>query len=339
MSEPGVRALRELITASWLSQAIYVAARLGIADLVVDGPRSVDELAAATDVNSDALYRVLRAVASAGLLAESGPRRFSLAPLGHYLRTGYPDSVRHLAIWYGEEVFRSYADILQSVKDGRPVFERIHGKDMWAYLASHPSANETFNLAMGTSRWQDQRPIIEAYDFRGIKCLVDVGGGEGSMLAAVLHAHPEMTGVLVDLPNVVRGAQRHLESAGVADRCRVVAGSVYDALPGGGDAYVLSSVLHFMDDQQVLVALGRVREAIAARGRVLVIERVLPPDDSPHFGKLLDLTMLVLLGGRERTEAEFRALYERSGFRLSRVVWLPFFVAGIGLGVVEGEPV
>jgi hypothetical protein len=331
-----VKALREKITASWLSQVIYVAARLGIADLLVEGARSVDELAAKTGANADALYRVLRAVASAGLFAESEPRRFSLTPLGNYLRTGYPDSVRHLAIWYGEEVFRSYAEIMQSVQTGKPVFERIHGMDMWGYLASNPSVNETFNLAMGTSRWQDQRPIVDAYDFRGIRCLVDVGGGEGSMLAAVLHAHPEMTGVLVDLPNVVLGAERHLASAGVADRCRIVAGSCYDALPRGGDAYVLSSVLHFMSDEQALVALGRVREAMAVDGRVLVIERILPADDAPHFGKLLDLTMLVLLGGRERTEAEFRALYARSGFRLSRVVPLPFFVAGIGLGVVEG---
>jgi hypothetical protein len=334
-----VRKLREMVTAAWTSQALYVAAKLGIADLLAAGPRSADELAAATKCHPGALYRLLRALASVGVFTEVEPRRFGMTPLAEGLQTEVSGSARHLAIWYGEDVFRAWADALHSFRTGEPAFDHVFGMSMWEHFARNPESSEHFNIGMGARRWQDQRPLVDSFDFGKIKRLVDVGGGQGSMLAAILNAHHAMEGVLVDLPSALEGAPALLAEAGVSDRCTIVAGSGLDPLPQGGDAYMFSSVLHALDDAQAHATLTRVREAIAPSGRVLIVERVLAPGDQPHFGKLVDLVMLLMNGGRERTEREFGELLAGSGFRLERTVPLPFFIAGIDLSIVEGVAV
>jgi hypothetical protein len=191
---------------------------------------------------------------------------------------------------------------------------------------------------MGVPRWTDQIPLVRAYDFTGIRRLVDVGGGQGSMLAAILHEYPAMTGVLLDLASARNGTSKHFAEAGVAGRCEFVERSCFDPLPAA-DAFWLSCLVHALDDERAAAAFARVREAIHPEGRMLVVERVVPEGDAPSFAKLLDVTMLVVTGGRERTEAEFADLFNRTGFSLRRVAPLPYVPAGIGLSILEARPV
>jgi hypothetical protein len=332
-----VQRLREMVVASWSAQAIYAAAKLGIADLLASEPKTAAELAAATNTSPDALYRVLRALASVGVFTEVSPRLFAMTPLAEGLRTGVPGSVRHLTMWYGEDVFRAYAEIGHSLGTGQPAFSRVFGADLWTHFARNAESSATYNAGMGVARWTDQIPLVRAYDFAGIRKIVDVGGGQGSMLAAILHENPAMRGVLLDLASARNGHSRHFEDAGVAERYEFVEGSCFDRLPAA-DAYWLSCLLHALDDERATAALARVREAIHPEGRLLVVERIVPEGDAPSFAKLLDVTMLVVAGGRERTEAEFASLFQRSGFALRRIVQLPYVPAGIGLGILEARP-
>lgn len=338
MSADPIQTLREMVVASWSAQAIYVAAKLGIADRVAAGPRAVEDLAAETETSPDALYRVLRALASVGVFTEVAPRRFGMTPLAEGLRTNVPGSVRHLTMWYGEDVFRAFGDILHSVRTGQPAFSRVFGEDLFTHFARNAESSATYNTGMGVARWTDQLPLVKAYDFSGIRRLIDVGGGQGSMLAAILHEYPTVTGVLLDLASARNGHSQHFVDAKVADRYQFVEGSCFDPLPAA-DAYWLSCLVHMLDDARTALAFTRVREAIEPSGRLLVVERVVPEGDVPSFAKLLDLTMLVVPGGRERTEAEFGALLAKTGFALTRVVPLPYVPAGIGLSIIEAKPV
>jgi O-methyltransferase/methyltransferase family protein len=326
--------LLQMMTGYWVSQALYVAAKLGVADLLADGPRPVEALAAATQTDAPSLRRVLRALASVGVFTEARPGTFALTPLAALLRTGTPDSMRALAIMYAEEQYRAWADVLHSVQTGKTAFEQQFGTSYFAYLAQHPEADRVFNEAMTGYTTQLVGAVVDAYDFSPFKAFVDVGGGYGTLLAAILRRHPVARGILFDQPHVVAAAGEQLAAAGVAERCTTVGGDFFVEVPAGGDAYVLAQILHDWDDERSVAILLQSRRAMPAHGKLLVVELVLPPGEEPFFGKWLDLHMLVMLGARERTATEYEALFRSAGFVLARVV-----PTAAGPSIVEAVPV
>lgn len=326
--------LLQMMTGYWGSQALYVAAKLGIADLLADGPVDSAELATATGSDARSLHRVLRALASVGVFTEVIPGRFALTPLADLLRTGPPHSMRALAIMYAEEQYHAWGDILHSVRTGAPAFEQRYGSGYFDYLARHPASGQVFNEAM--TGWTNQvaGAVATTYDFSPFGTVVDVAGGHGALLADILRRNPTMRGILFDLPLVAAGAARALRDAGLGERCDTVGGDFFtDALPTG-DAYVLAQILHDWDDERSVAILEQCRRAMPDHGKLLVVELVLPPGDEPSFGKWLDLHMLALNSGRERTTAEYDALFRASGFALARVIPTP-----PGPSVVEALPI
>jgi O-methyltransferase domain/Dimerisation domain len=309
-----------MMTGYWISKAIYVAAKLGVADLLTEGPRNADELAAATQTQADALYRVLRALASVGIFSEVAPRRFALTPLAELLRSDTPDSMRALAIMYAEEQYRAWDNVLHSVQTGQPAFEHAFGARYFDYFATHPEASRVFNEAMVGWTNQVTTAVVAAYDFSPFGVVADVAGGHGALLAAILKSNPTARGILFDLPQVVAGAEPFLTAAGVADRCARVGGDFFAEMPQGADAYVLSQILHDWDDERSVAVLRQVRMVMPNHGKLLVVELVLPEGNDPFLGKWLDLHMLVLLGGQERTVAQYATLLREAGFELTGVV-------------------
>lgn len=317
---PPPAALLQMMTGYWLSKAIYVAAKLGVADFLAEGPRNTDELAAVTQTHADALYRVLRALASVGIFSEVAPSRFALTPLAALLRSDTPDSMRALAIMYAEEQYRAWDDVLHSVRTGQPAFERAFGTRYFDYFATHPEASRVFNEAMVGWTTQVTDAVVAAYDFSPFGVVADVGGGHGALLAAILTCNPVARGILFDLPQVVEGAESFLTAAGVVDRCTRTGGDFFAEMPAGADAYVLSQILHDWDDERSVAILRQVRRAMPDHGKLLVVELVLPEGNDPFLGKWLDLHMLVLLGGQERTVAQYTTLLREAGFELAGVV-------------------
>lgn len=331
--EPPQVALLRMMTGYWVAQDVSVAARLGIADHLRDGPLPVADLATATGTHARSLHRLLRALASAGVFAETGDGAFGLTPAAEFLRSDAPDSMRSLAIMYGGEQYRAWADLFASVRTGEPVFEQVFGAAYFPYLAAHPEADRTFNEAMTGWSAQVDRALVAAYDFSPFGTVIDVGGGHGRMLAAILAAYPTVRGVLFDQPRVVAGAESQLAAAGVAARCELVGGDFFESVPAGGDAYVLAQILHDWDDGRSARILANCRRAIAPNGRLLLVELVIAPGNAPDFGTFLDLHMMTLLGGRERTAEEYAALLAAAGFELGRVV-----PTGAGASIVEAVP-
>lgn len=333
MNEEGARpaaALRRMINGYQVSQAIHVAATLSIADLLAGGSRGVDELAEASGTHAPSLYRLLRALASVGVLHEEDERRFSLTPLGEPLRSYAPESLAGWAAFVGRPYYwQAWSELLHSIRTGENAFRHVYGANVWEYRSAHPEESAIFDRAMTSTTRQVERAVIEAFDFGRFRTLVDVGGGRGALLAAVLAKHPEMTGVLFDQPHVV--SRDLLEAARVADRCRVVAGSFFEAVPEGGDAYVLKEIIHDWEDQQAVAILTVCRRAMPDTGSVLVIERELGRPNEDPGPKFADLNMLVSPGGRERTLPEYAALFEAAGLRLAGTT-----PTGSGMQVIEG---
>lgn len=326
--------LLQMMTGYWVSQAIYVAAKLGLGDCLADGPRGTDDLAAATGVHAPSLHRLLRALASRGVFTEASPGYFALTPLAALLQTGTSGSMRALAITYNEEQYRAWGDLLHSVRSGQPAFESQFGMGPFAYFAQHPEADRVFNEAMIDWTNQIADAVASTYDFSPFETVVDVGGGHGTLLAALLRRNRHAEGILFDLPHVVAEAEKLLAAAGVADRCARIGGDFFAAVPEGGDVYVLAQILHDWDDDRCVAILERCRRAMPPHGKLLVVELVLPPGEEAFFGKWLDLHMMVITGGRERTAAEYDALFRAAGLALTGVVPTP-----PGPSVVEAVPV
>lgn len=327
-------ALLQMISGAWISAAIYVAAKLGIADFLKDGPRSCDELAGSTGAHARSLYRLLRGLASVGVFAEVGGGVFGLTSLAEYLRSDIPDSMRAMAIMCGEDPYRAaWANLLHSVRTGETAFEHIYKLGRYQYLTQNPKAAEVFNAAMTSFTAQMCTAVVKAYDFSGFERIVDVGGGQGALIRTILEAHPHLSGVLFDRPPVIEGARRLIEAAGLGGRCELVAGDFFVSVPGGADAYIISHVIHNWDDDRSIATLKNCRRAMARGEKLLVVEEVIPPGNDPSYGKLMDLNMLVMTGGLERTEAEYRALYTASGFELTRVIPTASLMS-----VIEGIP-
>jgi hypothetical protein len=323
-----------MMTGYWVSQAIYVAAKLGIADLLAEGPRSAEELAAATQAHAGALYRVLRALASVGIFSEVSPSHFALTPLADLLRSGTPNSMRALAIVYAEALYRAWAEALYSVRTGEPAFERVFGVPPFEYFEQNPASGEVFNEAMVGWTSQITQAITAAYEFSPFGTIADIGGGHGALLAAILHSTPAARGILFDLPHVVAGADPFLSAAGVSGRCTRVGGDFFVEIPAGADAYVLAQILHDWDDEHSVAILRQVRRAMPDHAKLLVVELTLPEGDAPAFGKWMDLHMLVLLNGRERTAAQYAQLFHAAGLTLVRTI-----PTSTGQSIVEAIPV
>jgi hypothetical protein len=318
-----------------ISQLIHVAAKLGIADVLKDGPQSCDDLAKAVRAQPRALYRLLRTLASLEIFAEDAEGRFALTPLAASLQTDVPDSVRSMAIMAGEDwSWRPYGALLQTIQTGETAFAHVFGTGLYSYLAQHAEASESFYARMMASTKPSAAAVLDAYDFSGLHTIVDVGGGHGALITAILQAHPDMQGMLFDLPHVLEGARAVIEAERVADRCVLVAGSYLEAVPSGGDAYVLKSIMEDVDDERATRILQNCRQAMAGSGRLLVVDWVLPPSNAPSRVQFTDLAMLVMTGGAVRTEAEFQRLFESAGFRLSHMV-----PTASHQSILEGVPV
>jgi hypothetical protein len=321
-----------MINGYQVSQAIYVAASLGIADLVKDGSRTSDELAAATETDPPTLYRLLRALAAVGVLHEEDGRRFSLAPVGEPLRSDHPQSIRGWAAFIGRPYhWEAWGHLLQSVRTGENAFWLLNGTDIWSYRAERPDESAIFDRAMMALTTASNRALLDAYDFGRFGTVCDVGGGNGALLASLLAKYPEMQGILFDQPHVVANAADVLRH--VADRCRVVPGSFFESVPEGGDAYVLKAIIHDWDDEQSAKILRACRRAVHG-GSLLVVERIIGDLNEDPATKFSDLNMLVAPGGQERTVDEFGALFAAAGFALGGVT-----ETSSGLAVLEGVPV
>jgi hypothetical protein len=312
--------LNQMIDGFADTQYVALAARLGIADLLAAGPLSADVLAEATHSHPDALYRALRAMAARGIFAESAGRQFALTSLSEFLRAAHPDSLRGTAIRCGGSWYRAYGDLPYSVATGKNAFHHVHGQSLFEYLVDHPNESEMFDHAMTSSAKKAVPTVLEAYDFSWAQTVVDVAGGQGMLLSAILRAHPQMRGVLFDLPHVVAGAERLLREAGVADRCEVVGGDFFERVLPRGDLYTLRFIIHDWEDEPAAAILRNCAQAMHPQGKVALIEMVLGEPNSAELGPLMDLDMLLIPGGRERTAEEYERLLATAGLRLTRIV-------------------
>jgi O-methyltransferase domain/IclR helix-turn-helix domain len=313
------RLIGEMLVASQVQQAVHVAARLGVADVLGDGPRPVREIADATGAHAPSLHRLLRALAGVGFTEEDEDGRFGLTALGRLLREDEPGSMRPFALWSGGVGYQAFGGLEESVRTGEPAFERIFGSEFFDYLGRHRESGAIFDAMMSRHTAPVARDVATACDFRRVTTLVDVGGGTGELLARILQGHPGLRGVLVDQERVLEGAADALARAGVAERCRIEAADIAHAVPSGGDVYLLKSVLHGLDDDAAGRILRNCEAAMNRDARVVLVEFVVPRGNDPHPSKLMDLLMLIGCHGRERTEDEFRRLLAGAGLELAAV--------------------
>jgi len=316
---PSPPRLFQMATGYWISQAVYVAAKLGIADLLEDGPQSSVVLSAATRSDARSLFRLLRALSSIGVLSQVGDDRFSLSRLGNALRTNVPGSLRAAVITIGEIHYRACGELLHGVQSGTPAFNHAFGTSLFEYLQQNSEAAGAFNRGMTNLASLLAHAVALAYDFSGIAFIVDVGGGEGELLMKILELYPETSGIVFDLGKTFGLPKRSVSSA---KRCSYVAGNFFDSVPAKADAYLLCGVIHDWSDDRAAVILKNCRKAMAKNGRVLIVETIVPESrsGSGSFSKILDLNMMVMTGGRERTKSEFHALLDAADLKLTRIV-------------------
>ncbi|HEX5109142.1 MAG TPA: methyltransferase [Vicinamibacterales bacterium] len=329
------RLLFQAATGYVVSAALHVAVSLQIVEQLSGGPKAVRDLAAGAGVPEDGLYRVLRALTTAGIFAEVAPKTFAVTPAALLLRKGAG------ALGDGVEFFcdplhlRAYGEMLYSVRTGQSAGAKVVGMPLFEYLARNPEYSAIFNDAMTSFSANVMPAVLQAYDFSGIGVLVDVAGGHGHVLTSVLQKYPSMRGVLFDIAHVIAGAQPLIDAAGVADRVRTESGDFFREVPAGGDAYIMKHIIHDWDDDRSLTILRNIHTRLEGRpgGRLILLEAVVPADNTPHLSKLLDIEMMLMPGGRERTEQEFAALLEAAGFALTRIVPNESM-----LSVIEGRP-
>jgi hypothetical protein len=326
--------LIQMVTGHWISSLVYFAAQMKLADQLAEGPKTADELALSIAADAPSLYRVMRTLCGIGLFTEDSGHRFSLTPLGEALRTGTPGSVRSsVLILAGELITKSVGQLDYSVQTGKTGFEKVFGMPLFEWLGNHPAEASMFSETMIGLHAGEPAAVAAAYDFSQCETLIDVGGATGKMLAAILSLHPEPRGILFDLPHVIRDAPVLIQAQGLADRIKTEGGSFFESVPAGGSAYMLSHIIHDWTEAQCLTILGNCRRQMKPTSRLLIIEMVLPTGNTPHPGKVLDMVMLTVAGGQERTEPEYRVLLEKARFRLTRV--LPTESA---VSVVEAVP-
>lgn len=313
----------QLATGYMASISIYIVAKLGIADLLAAGPQNVSDLAAATQTHEDRLYRVLRALAAVGVFSEVTPRQFALTPAAQVLRSDVPDSILPMAMWMSDPFhFRTYAELMHTVRTGEITFDLIYGKPIFEYFREDPKEADCFHDAMTCFSRAVVPAVLKAYDFSGIGKLLDVACGHGTLLGAILKEYPQMLGMLFDLDHVIEGTRRAITQNGLEKRCELLSGDFFSAVPQGADAIIMKHIIHDWDDAKAAIILRNCRKALAGKvnAKILLVETVIPRGNEPHLGKFIDLEMMVFPGGRERTEEEFRKLFAASGLRLNRIV-------------------
>ncbi|MBV8511624.1 MAG: methyltransferase [Xanthobacteraceae bacterium] len=313
--------LIQMVTGAWVSGTLVAAAKLNLADQLAGGAKSAAELAALMGVHELSLHRLMRTLASLGLLASQPDGRYALTALGEALRTGAPGSAKATVLSFGSNWFqRTWSELSYSVETGQNGFEKAHGMRLFEYLAQHPEDAALFSETMVGVHGQEPPAVAATYDFSPFDLIVDVGGATGNLLSAILAHHPRPRGVLFDLPHVVGEAPVLLKQRGIGDRVTIEAGDFFKTVPEGADTYLLSHILHDWSEDRCRAILENVRKAMKPTSRLLIIEMVLPEDDAPHPGKMIDLLMLVATGGQERTQSEYRQLLDSAGFHLTRVV-------------------
>jgi hypothetical protein len=324
-----------IIGGYWLSRAVYLAARLKIADAVSHQPASLCEIARATGTRPENLRRLMRALAAHGFFQDSGNETFCQTPLSETLCSDRPGSMRAFAeAELGHDHYDSWRNAESCLREGGTAFQRLYGMPIWRYYAEHPETNALFGEAMSNLTAIANAGVLSGYQFAPFRRAVDVGGGHGSFLCAILDHHPDASAVLFDLPNVVADAAKAGFVTSHQARLELAGGDFFEAVPAGGDLYLLKFVLHDWDDERSGEILNNIRRVIDPSGRLVAVEIVLPPMNEPHIGPLIDLNMMVMTGGAERTEVEYRDLLAKSGFRMERVA-----ATRTPFSVIEAAPV
>jgi SAM-dependent methyltransferase len=332
--QPAPVQMLQIISGFWISRAVYVIAKLGIPDLLKSGPKTAAELAQATKTHAPSLFRIMRALASVGIVTSATDGRFAQTPVSETLVTDAPGSLRWFAVSeLGQEHYPAWGNLMHSVKTGDIAFDNFFGVDIWKYFAQNPDDAAVFNDSMSSVTAAANEAINKLYDFSGFGTIVDVGGGHGGLITSILKSNPQVKGVLFDAPQVIDGARPKLEEAGVADRCETVAGDFFKSVPAGGDAYVMKWIIHDWDDEKAITILKNCRTQMKPNGRLILVDCVVPETDEPHFSKFIDLNMLVMTGGKERTAKEFEKLLASAGFKLRRVI-----PTELPTSIVEAEP-
>ncbi len=325
----------QIISGFWIARGVYVIAKLGIPDLLTSGPKTANELAESTETHGPSLYRVMRALASVGILRSEENDRFALTPLSETLVTDAPGSLRWFTVSeLGQEHYPAWGNLMQSVRTGEIAFDHFYGMDVWQYFHKNPEDAAVFNDSMSGMTAAANDVIMSLYDFSSFSKVVDVGGGHGSLIISILKTNPQLKGVLFDAPEVVVGARSRIEAAGLTDRCEAVSGDFFEKVPAGGDAYVMKWIIHDWDDNRAVTILKNCRSHMAPNCRLILVDCVVPEGDEPHFSKFIDLNMLVMTGGKERTATEFEKLFEAAGFKLLRVI-----TTDLPTSIIEGQPV
>jgi hypothetical protein len=329
---PPEAVLTQMIFGKWVAMALSVAAKLRLADALASGPKSVADLAEKAGAHPPSLYRVLRALASVGVFAEDADGRFRQTPLSEVLRSDVPGSMRAVADYCGADwSWRPWGRLLETVRTGKTAFDEVFGEQAFEYLAKHPDESAVFNEGMTGFSMQESPAVAEAYDFSPFGTIVDVGGGHGHLLCTILKKHPGPKGIVFDSPHVAGGATPRIGKAGLQDRCRAAGGDFFKAVPAG-DGYVMKHIIHDWPDDKSTTILRNCRSAANPGAKLILVEMVIPPGNGPSPGKLLDLEMLVIASGQERTEAEYAALLAGAGWRLTRIV-----ATKAPTSVIEGE--
>ncbi len=328
-------ALLQIIHGYRVAQLVNVAAKLGLADLLKDGPKSSDDLAQLNRAHPRALYRALRALASFGIFAENEDGKFELTSLAQPLQSGVPGSVRSVVLyWCSDWWWRPWGELHYSVMTGKPSLDHVFGMGSFEHKNKNQEASQAFDEAMTDLTNQSVAAVMAVYDFSGISKIVDVGGGKGALISSILKAYSSMYGCLVDLPVVIEKSRGFIEVEDLAARCEVVGGDFFKSVPDGGDCYILQKVIHNWDNNHAGVILKNCRKAMGDNGRLLLVEMVIPPGNTQHPSKLFDIMMLVCPGGLERSEAEYRDLFDAASFRLTKIV-----PTQSPISIIEGTPV
>ena len=323
----------QIISGFWISRAVYVIAKLGIPDLLKSGPKTAEELASATSTHAPSLFRILRALVSVGVLSAAEGGRFAQTPLSETLVT-VPGSLRWFAVSeLGQEHYPAWGNLMHSVKTGEIAFDNFFGVDVWKYFQQNPEDAAIFNNSMSNMTAAANEAITSRYDFSQFGTIVDVGGGHGGLITSILQQHPEVKGILFDAVEVIEGARPKIEAAGLADRLETVAGDFFKSVPAGGDAYIMKWIIHDWDDEKSKTILRNCRNRMQPNGKLILVDCVVPESNEPHFSKFIDLNMLVMTGGKERTEQEFAQLLAAAGFKLLRVI-----PTDLPTSIVEAEP-
>lgn len=313
--------LVQMAMAHWGSHVVYVAAKLNLADHLAKEPMNANQLAEITGTHPPSLYRLMRTLASLGIMTEDSSHRFSLTPVGDAMKTGAPGAVRATILTIASPWWvTGFGELMYSVQTGKPGFEKMVGMPIFDWFAQNPEQASLFNETMVGIHGEEPAAIAAAYDFSGMQTIVDVGGSTGNLLATILEINPKSRGILFDMPHVVRDAPVLIKARGLTDRVTIEPGSFFESVPSGGDAYLLSHIIHDWSEDQCLTILGNFRRVMNANTRLLIIEMVLPGGNTPHPGKMLDMMMLVGPGGRERTAEEYDELLSKAGLHLTRVV-------------------